>query len=418
MGVSTFIHDFFKRKGAYIFVAVSVAKVLSFLLSIVLIRLLTKEDYGNLMYAYTIISFVMPFMGMGIFQSFLKYAPIQKMMYQRKSLFRYTLIVGSLASLFLGVVLILLAFWITIKMPDAYWYLILFSLLIVSLFIFESVKNYLRIFYLNKAYARLEIIHAVLVFVLASALTYTIGALGFVIAMVMVPLLLSLWILLRKNLLRISQRAFDIAPSKLWSFGIYTSFGGLVSQLMFSVDIISIGNLLEDAKWVAQYKALSLIPFSLMFLPSVVLKTDFVKLVQEAKNRTYLLQYVKNFMVIFLIGSIFFLLLVYYFDHWFVARMFGEAYLEQSNLLMIFSVGIVGAFLFRVPFGNIMVAIGWTKISTIISVVTLIADIILNYFWIQKWGIEGAALATSLLLWLSGIAVFIVFLVYISRLKK
>jgi O-antigen/teichoic acid export membrane protein len=110
--------------------------------------------------------------------------------------------------------------------------------------------------------------------------------------------------------------------------------------------------------------------------------------------------------------------LTFFFGDWLIQIAFGDKYMPHSNLLMIFMIGISGAFLFRVPFGNIMVAIGWTKINTVISIVTLIADVILNYFWIHKWGIMGAAYATSLLLWLSGIATFIVFIVYLSRLEK
>lgn len=418
MAILKFIQEFFNRKGGYIFSAVVISKIFSFLLMVVVINLLTKEDYGNLIYAYTIISFIMPFMGMGVFQSFLKYAPIQQFMYERKSLFRYTLIGGIVASLVLILLLVLLSPVITVNMPDAFWYLVVFSLLILSLFIFESIKNYLRIFYLNKSYARLEIIHSVLVLVVACVLTYSLGAFGFIIALISVPLVLSLWLLMKKRILAMTPIELKISKKTLWSYGIYTSLGGLVSQLIFSVDLISIANLMEDAKWVAQYKAISLIPFSLLFLPGAVIKTDFVKLVQEARNKVYLTSYVKNFMFIFLCISLVFLVLIYFFGEWVILSAFGADYSQQSELLQIFVVGIVGAFIFRVPFGNIMAAIGWTKINTLISILTLIADIILNYFWIQKWGIIGAAYATSLLLWLSGIATFIVFMVYLSRLEK
>ncbi len=417
MTISIFIQDFFKRKGAYVFSAAVLSKLLSLLLSIVVIRILTKEDYGNLMYAYTVISFIMPFMGMGIFQSFLKYAPVQKFMYERKILFKYVFVGGIIASLILIVLLLILTPFITINTSGAYGYLLIFSALILSLFIFESIKNYLRIFYLNKAYAQLEILHAVLIFVLASTLTFYIGAYGFILALVLVPLGLSLWLLLTNDILSVAKDRLNVSKKQLWFYGIYTSLGGLVSQLIFSVDLISIGNLLEDAKWVAQYKALSLIPFSLMFLPGVIIRTDFVKLVQESNNRAFLIQYVKNYLFLFLMISSFLLVSVYFLDVWVVRVVFGESYLEQSNLLMIFSIGIVGAFLFRVPFGNLMVAIGWTKINTVISVLTLVADVILNYFWIQKWGIMGAAYATSLLLWISGLATFVVFIIYLSKIN-
>lgn len=406
------------RKGGFIFSSTIISKGLSLLFSIIIIRILTKEDYGNLMYAYTFISFLMPFMGFGIFQSFLRFAPLQTYRYQKKAIFRYTFIAGIVASVALGLLLILFSPIASFKMQGALYYIIAFSSLILALFIFESVKNYLRIFYLNKSYAKLEILHAVLIFLLGCILTYAIGGFGFILALVLVPLLLSIWLLYRKPILNKMPLSINIAPKKLWIYGIYTSFGGLVSQLIFSVDIISIGNLLEDAKWVAQYKALSLIPFSLLFIPGAIIKTDFVKLVQESRNINYLKNYVRNFMILFLALSVLILLLTYFFGDFAIVYLFGESYLNQSEMLSVFSVGLVGAFVFRVPFGNIMVAIGWTKISTAISVLTLIADIILNYFWIQKWGVMGAAYATSLLLWISGITVFIVFLVYLKRIQN
>ncbi len=418
MAVNTFIHDFLKRKGAHVFSAVVLSKIFSLLLSIVVIRILTKEDYGNLMYAYTVVSFVMPFTGMGILQSFIKYAPIQKFMYQRKDIFRYTFIGGAVASVVLIAILIVFASLITTKMPQAYGYLLLFSFLIFSLFIFEAVKSYLRILYLNKPYAKLEIIHAVLVFILGSMLTYLMGGWGFILALILVPLLLSIFLLLKKSILSSRYYKLEIPKNQYWIYGIYTSLGGLVSQLIFSVDLISIANLMSDSKWVAQYKAVSLIPFSLLFLPGAVIKTDFVKLVQEARNRTFLLSYIKNFMLIFTGISILLFFLSWFLGDWFILTLFGNDYQNQSALLQIFILGVVGAFIFRVPFGNIMVAIGWTKINTLISIFTLLTDIVLNYLWIQKWGIMGAAYATSLLLWFSGLATFMVFLFYLQKIKN
>ena len=418
MGIKSFAQGFIYRKGGHIFSAAIISKILSFTLSLIIIRILTKEDYGNLKYAYTIISFIMPFMGMGIFQSFLKYAPVQKYLYERKSLFRYTFIKGCIASSLLILLIIIFSGLATQKVPNAYWYLITFSFLIISHFIFESIKNYLRIFYLNKAYAHLEIIHSVMVFISGAILTFYFGGIGYILSLISVPLLLSIWLLAKKKILSKSMEFPSINKSKYWTYGIYTSLGGLVAQLIYAVDIISIGNILEDSKSIAQYSAISLIPFSLLFLPLTILKTDFVKLVQEATNRTYLVSYVKNFMLIFFFISIVLVLASYLFGNWFILQIFGQDYLEISNLLLVFTFGIAGAFMFRVPFGNIMVAIGWTKINTTISIFTLLVDLILNYFWIKEYGIIGAAYATSLLLWLSGLATFSAFIVYIRRLDK
>jgi len=417
MNIRDFIQDFFKRKGAYIFSATIISKLLSFTLSIIIIRILSKNDYGNLMYAYTIISFIMPFMGGGIFQSFLKYAPIQQFMYERKNLFRYILISGTLVSLALSFLLIAISGFITTRIPEAQLYLILFSFLIVALFIFESVKNYLRIFFLNKAYAQLEIIQAVLVFIFGALLTWLIGAFGFIISLIIVPLFLSLYLIIKKQMLKTVDTFLNLSHKKLWYYGIYTSLGGLISALIFSVDIISIGNILKDASLVAQYKAISLIPFSLLFLPSAFIKTDFVKLVQKAKDFNYMKSYIINFMLVFLIISTALIVISYFSADIIISYLLGNAYIGSTNLFYVLIFGIVGAFIFRVPFGNILVAIGWTKINTGISISTLFLDIILNYFWIHEYGIIGAAYATSLLLWLSGISTFFVFIFYLKKIK-
>jgi len=391
-------------------------KILSIALTAIISRILTKEDYAYIVYAHTIVSFLMPIMGFGIFQSFLKYAPIQEFMYQRKSLFKYTFIAGLMASLAMMLMVVIFSPLIIINMAGSFHYLLIFSALIVSLFIFESVKNYLRIFYLNKSYARLEIQHAVLLFVLATGLSLWIGGMGYVLALVSVPLVLSLWLLIKKGLLKVEKKQFKASTKQMWSYGLYTSLGGMVSILIFSVDQMSIPNLLDDPDLLADYKIMSILPISLLILPAILLKTDFVKLVQEARNKSYLVGYLKNFMLLFLGISIAMNLFFYFLGDFTIGLIFGEKYLAYIELIQVFAIGVSGAFIFRVPFGNMMAVIGWTKISTALAILTLGVDVILNYYWIQAWDIMGAAYATSLLLWLSGIITFLIFLAYLRRL--
>lgn len=416
MSIAKFIQEFVNRKGGYMFFATVATKLLSIALTAIVSRILTKEDFAYIVYAHTIVSFLMPIMGFGIFQSFLKYAPVQEFMYQRKSLFKYTFITGLVASLVMMLLVILFAPLVNVNMPGSYQYLLVFSALIVSLFIFESVKNYLRIFYLNKSYARLEIVHAVLLFVVATSLSLWLGGIGYVLALVSVPLVLSLWLLIKKDFLKAAKKQFKASTKEMWSYGLYTSLGGMVSILIFSVDQISIPNLLDDPDLLADYKIMSIFPISLLILPAIILKTDFVKLVQEARNKSFLIGYVKNFMLLFLGISIAMNIFFYFLGDFTIELVFGEKYLSYTELLQVFALGVSGAFIFRVPFGNMMAVIGWTKISTVLAIVTLLVDVVLNYYWIQEWGIMGAAYATSLLLWLSGIVTFIIFLVYLRRL--
>ena len=96
--------------------------------------------------------------------------------------------------------------------------------------------------------------------------------------------------------------------------------------------------------------------------------------------------------------------------------IFGDKYQSAANLIPIFSIGIIGAFVFRNLFGNLIDAIGWAKTSAITSSCILILDIILNYFMVGEYGIIGAAYSTSILLWLSGIASWVIVIKYLKTL--
>ena len=95
---------------------------------------------------------------------------------------------------------------------------------------------------------------------------------------------------------------------------------------------------------------------------------------------------------------------------------FGPEYIEAASLIPVFGFGLVGAFLFRNPFGNIITCVGWAKTNTIISIVVLLLDIVLNIFLVEKYGIIGAAYSTAILLWLAGIVSYLAFRKYLKTL--
>ncbi len=415
--IKSFINEFIQRKGNILLFSTFITKGLGFILNLAIIYILLKSDYGEVTYSYTIVSFVMPFMGLGLFHSYLKFAPLLPSQTAKIKMFRHNVLWGTLLSFLMALILSSLAGFITQKQPGAYYYSISFSFLIVSLFLFESVKNYFRVFLINKAFAQLEILNAACIFISAITLSLLFGAKGYIFALVFTPFAIAIYMIFKHKMLRNVHINLRLDKKRIWSYGIFTGAGTVISTLIYSVDILSIGNIIKDSsELIAEYKAMSLIPLNLMILPTIVLKTDFVKLVKEAQNKSYLINYAKNFVRIFLTIGISIAVLVGLFHHQ-IAYIFGSEYLHQSHLLVIFSVGIVGAYTLRIPFSNILSAVGWAKINSIISLTTLIADIILNYILILKFGITGAAYATAILLWCSGMLSASAFYIYIKRLK-
>jgi O-antigen/teichoic acid export membrane protein len=416
-GISTFLSDFKNRKGGYIFTAIIISKLLGFLLSVFVINYISTEEFGLVSYAYNIISFIAPFTGLGIYQSLSRYGPLQNSQNKKNQLFKFIFGRGIIASIFLVGIVVLLSNFITQSLPESGEYLNLISLFIISHFIFETVKIYYRVYGINKLFAYLEISHSVLLIVLGLTFSFFWGGYGYVLALVLSPLIISIYIILKNKIFTKTEKGIYSREYKksLWIYGVYTSLGGLTSQLIFSIDILTIGFLIKDPTSVALYKAASLIPFSLLFIPAGVMKTDLVKITQNYKNKAFLKNYINNYLKIFLFISIVTYVILYFLSS-FIMGLFGEEYIIAQNLIPVFGIGLIGAFLFRNPFGNIITCVGWAKTNTAISIITLLLDIILNIFLVEKYGIIGAAYSTSLLLWIAGIASYIAFLKYLKTL--
>ena len=415
--ILSFITDLKNRKGGYVFTAIIISKLLGFLLSIFVIKTLTTSDYGLVSYAYNIISFVAPFAGFGIFQSLSRYGPLQNSQQQKKTLFNFVLSRGVITSIILTTIIILFSSLLTISLPESLNYLMIVSFLIISHFIFEMIKIHYRIYNINKLFAYLEISNSIILLILGTILTFFYGGSGYLISIVISPLIISIYIIIKYGLLKqITKHNYSKTYKKsLWVYGLYTSLGGLTSQLIFSIDILTIGFLIHDPTKVALYKAASLIPFALLFLPTGVMKTDLVKITQNYHNKSYLKKYVSNYLKLFLIISIGTFISLY-FSSSLIMSFFGAEYIEGAQLIPVFAFGLVGAFLFRTPFGNIITCVGWAKTNTIISIITLSLDIVLNIFFVEKYGIIGAAYSTTLLLWFAGLVSFIAFKKYLNTL--
>ena len=146
--------------------------------------------------------------------------------------------------------------------------------------------------------------------------------------------------------------------------------------------------------------------------------TDFVKLARESKNnKDYIKNYYLNYLKVFGLISILIPVLFYLFSDNLIA-IFGKQYDYENNLMFIFSFGIVGALLFRIPLGNILSAVGWPKINAIIAFIILIINIISSYILIHKLGIIGAAYATAFLMWFSGLLSLVAFCFLMTKYVK
>jgi len=83
--------------------------------------------------------------------------------------------------------------------------------------------------------------------------------------------------------------------------------------------------------------------------------------------------------------------------------VFGTQYLDSVVPFRILAIGFFIAATFRIPAGNTLVAIGKIKVNFINSVISGIANIVLDIVLIYQYGATGAAVATVIVFVVSSV---------------
>jgi O-antigen/teichoic acid export membrane protein len=375
--------------------------------------LIPNKELGVVLFAYNIIVFLIPISGFGLNQSLLRYGALLKSKEEKNSLFLYVLSKGTLASLVLIALIILSSFFVPFKFENTQFYVVILSFIILPSFIFEIIRAQFRLQHNNKSFAYTEFWHSIILLLSVFILSYFFQEIGYTIALLATPLLTSLLFINKLNIDFSLKTKLTITNFSFWKYGFFASLSNVVTQLLFVIDILLIGYLLEDTEMITNYRYISLIPFSLLFLPRVFIATDFVAFTEKIYDKNYIVNYIKSYMLFFLIVSFILLLFSFLFAEQ-ILSILDSNFTQFVDTFLILMFGIVGIYIFRGLFGNLLSSIGKAHINYYIASFALIINIVTNYYLIPKYGIKGAAVTSAILMWLTGI----ISLIWFSHLYK
>ncbi len=400
-----------------IFFATFTARLLSFIASIVALQLIDNNTLGLVIYAFTIISFIIPVSGLGLHQSLIRYGALLESQAKKNSLFIYVLKKGIFWSFILVLLVIILSFLLEPMLLESKNYLIALSFVIPATFVLEILKIQLRLFHKNVEFAKVEITYAVILLLMVFLLSYFYDEIGYIIALISSPLITSLLFFKKLNIDLKQQQKLSITTISFWKYGFFSSLSNVATQFLTAIDILLIGYFLSDPEIVTIYKYIALIPISLLFLPRVFMTTDFVKITENIYDKKYIEDYIKNYSLLFLVISICIILFSLAFSN-FILSFFGENFTEHTSSFIVLIIGVCGILIFRGLFGNLLSAIGKAYTNYWIALSAISMNILLNYFLIPQYGIFGAAITSALLMWFTGILSALLFLFYYKKLGK
>ncbi|PZU81085.1 MAG: polysaccharide biosynthesis protein [Chryseobacterium sp.] len=411
--LSDFLRDFFKNKGHFVFGSLLVAKICGFLSSLLIIRLLPENDFGLVSIVASFFAVFLAFSGFGSQQILLRYGSIADTEKEKMEISSYLLKQGFFYQVILSVIFLLSSIFYLDRFDKIICLFIGFSVRLLGYFFYNHIQSQLRINGKNRDFARLNNVVNIFGLVLTLVLTYSLGLSGYLIAMAIMPFISLFWF---KNINFKNNITLKRSRKELWKYGVFTAGTAVLSDALFSVDILITGFLLNESA-VADYKTAILIPSNLTFIALTFMQSDFPSLAKNHSNKNYLKYYISNYYKIFIplccvLFFVFFLL-----NDFIIRLLFGEKYIGIEFSFTILTGAFLLNMLFRNLYGNLLSAVGKMGYNTIVSALALVVLLILSFVFVPKYGAEGMAIAQSITLFFTGLLLMFGFLSYFRKLS-
>lgn len=407
-----FLQNFFKNKGQYVFFSLLIAKICGFISSIAVVRMLPQSDFGIMTIVASVFAVFATFSGLGSAQGFLRFGAIAEQSEEKEKLHQHFFLQGFLYQLILSVLFILSSIFFVQKYGDVLLIFIFFTIRLIGFYFFNHIQSYFRVYHDNKNFARVNNVVNVFGLILIIILTYFFGLKGYLFAISVAPFLSLFWFFKYKIL---NFQRIKLQKKELWSYSFHAVFTAFLSDLLFSLDILLLGFLLNENA-VADYKVTIILPSNLTFLAVSMLQADFPKIAKNAHNQLFVKDYISNYYKIFIPICLVILGVSFFFAKEILTLFFSSQYANETQVFLILVITFLMNMLFRNLFGNLLSAVGEMKKNTIISIFSLIVLAISAFILVPKFQILGMGISVFLAMTFSGFLGMFFFWKYFKKL--
>ena len=394
-------------KGGFfhIFIGNTLIKMIAFISSILIVRLVDKTDYAYLTYADNLYNYVISFAGLGMTSAVLKFCAAAKTKEEDKAYFIFATKYGTLFEALLSVIVVLYVTWGTIPFPEAKQITYILVLYPVLNNVINTILGYLRAHGENEVYSRTAVIQTFCVFAGSVGLVLLVGINGIAFARyIAITIAIASTIkILKKHLDGVEK--IILTREKIRTFMIMSislMISNLFSLIMPINEMTLINEMIRDEVITSNYKIATLIPSQLSFVTqsivvyyfTIIARMDDKKEIWKTSKKVGLVS-AGVILVIASIGAI--------LSPWIIQLVYGSRYNDASGLSTVFwIVYAMNAGIRMVPM-NFLPAIGVAKFNAVMAGISCVAHFAITYIAISNLGIWGAGIATGIIYLGSGI---------------
>lgn len=413
-----------RQRGFFsIFGGTLIVKCVSFCSILFLPRIIADTDqYGILSIVDNFNSYLVLISGMGLSNSILRFCALREGEGEKKAIFQYCLKWGLVINGIIIVAVVTALSFMDLSIEGLERYLFIGVGLPIMSYVFDCLTLFLRADMRNKEYARLSIAYACLYAGLQIMLAIWFKITGALVGRyIAIAISLMIGIIIIKNktelfgeeLCRMNRNE----KKELWAFAIVGLCSNAFSIIMPMNEQMVLTAILADESQVAYYKVATIGPTNLQFLANGIVMFVYPYFAKKSFDFEWIKK--KTFLTIGAIAAIIIpiSLFMFIFTPFLIRLIFGNEYLPAIGLMKVMCVTFSINSIIRMPMGNILGAIGKIKFNAVNAGATAILHICLDYFFISRYGINGAAWALTIAYIISGVA-DIVYIVFLSRNAK
>lgn len=408
-------YEKFRNKGFVSFVLSStISRIVSFISVIFLARVLSKSDFGLLSYIDNIRNYVLIINGLGLSNVVLRYCAKSSEISRNKGYLYSSLIIGGLFDIVIIIISILFFYSLSFDYSDANQHLISLSLIPLFAYIFETFQIFFRSTFKNKLYSYISIFFSILMISTQLIFGYFWGISGIILARY-----LALFTIIAFSILSFKRTYRDknpiIYPDKnelksMIKLGISFLIAGASSTMISYNEVLIVSSNIKNELVIADFKAAGLVlQISYFFVNSIVLFV-FPYFVKNHLNKKWIRKnYIKLTLGLLLLMIPLHVFLYLIMDY-FIVIVFGDQYLSAIPLARLILITSLIQSVFRIPLGNILIAIGKEKVNVIINIVSLFVHYILTVTLVRSFSSVGAIFSTQIVFLISSL--FMIFALY------
>ena len=390
------------RTGFFsVFFSQVLCKVLTFIGGMVIVRILSKSDYGAYTYVLNCYGMLMLLGDLGCCVAVMQfcnenYADPQKF----DAYFTYGLKRAMLFSLFTSFLLLVSPLFYPFKTAEAARLTRMLCLMPVLGTASNLLQVNLRIRLENTRFAAVNFFQTFIHYLVILPLSYWFGITGAIFSNYVIQILVLLFSLaVSRKLLHFSWRNDVLALREKWNFlklAVGSQLNNGTSQALMLLDVCLIGVIIGSDEVISSYKVATTIPTALSFIPNAIMTYANPYFARNIQNRSWVRRSYFKLTLGCAAGNLIITLGGILSAFWVIPLIFGRQYEDAVSCFIVLMIGYFFSASFQVLSQNIIYTQRKVRVNIIITFLSGVSNCVLDAVLIFNYGSIGAALATTL----------------------